>query len=104
MEATAEAPIDAPAPARKEYSSRPGALIWFFRKSRDEWKAKCREAKGSLKREKNRVADLSKSREHWRAAAERAGRRAAELEAEVTLLRSRLEAELEKKPPGRRAC
>ena len=42
MEATAEAPIDTHAPARKEYSSRPGALIWFFRKSRDEWKAKCR--------------------------------------------------------------
>src|SRR4051794_36135384 len=100
MEATAEAH----APARKEYSSRPGALIWFFHKSRDEWKAKCRQAKDSLKREKNRVADLTKSREHWRAEAERAGRRAAELEAEVAELRSRLEAGLEKKRTGRRAC
>jgi chromosome segregation ATPase len=96
MEATAEAH----APARKEYSSRPGALIWFFHKSRDQWKAKCRQAKDSLKREKNRVADLAKSREHWRAEAERAGRRAAGLEAEVAELRSRLEAGLEKKPTG----
>ncbi len=48
MEATAEAPIDAHAPARKGYSSRPGALIWFFRKSRDEWKAKCSGAHTSI--------------------------------------------------------
>jgi len=104
MEATAEPPIDAHVPVRKAYSSRPGALIWFFHKSRDEWKAKCKAAKVSLKREKNRVADLSKSREHWRAEAERAGRRSAELEAEVAELRSRLETELEKKPTGRSAC
>lgn len=103
MEATAEAPIDPHAPARQGYSSRPGALIWFFRKSRDQWKAKCRAAKDSLKRERNRVADLSRSREHWRAEAERAGGRAAELEAEVAELRSRLEG-LEKKRPGRSAC
>src|SRR5689334_22403137 len=102
MEATAEAH----APARKEYASRPGALIWSFHKSRDQWKAKCRQAKDSLKREKNRVADLTKSREHWRTEAERAGRRGAELEAEVAELRSRLEAELGGKKPDRRgrAC
>jgi len=99
MEATAEPPIDAHVPVRKAYSSRPGALIWFFHKSRDEWKAKCKAAKVSLKREKNRVADLSKSREHWRAEAERAGRRSAELEAEVAELRSRLETELERRFP-----
>src|SRR3954452_4680455 len=104
MEGIAEAPIDTRAPAHKEYSSRPGALIWFFRKSRDQWKAKCRAAKDSLKRERNRVADLSRSREHWRAEAERAGGRAAELGAEVAELRSRLEAGLEKKRTGRSAC
>ena len=104
MEATAQAPIATHEPPRKEYSSRPGALIWSFRKSRNEWKAKCKAAKDSLKREKNRVADLSKSRERWRAEAERAGRRGAELEAEVAELRSRLEAGLEKKRTGRRAC
>lgn len=91
MEATAEAPIDTQAPAREGYSSRPGALIWFFRKSRDQWEAKCRAAKDELKRQKNRAADLSRSRDHWRAEAERDGRRAAELEAEVADLRSRLE-------------
>jgi chromosome segregation ATPase len=90
MEATAEAPVATHAPARQGYSSRPGALIWSFRKSRDRWKAKCGEAKDSLKRERNRVADLSKSRDRWRAEAERAGRRATELEAEVAELRSRL--------------
>jgi hypothetical protein len=90
MEATAAAPIDSQAAPRKEYSSRPGALVWFFRKSRDQWKAKCRDAKGALKREKNRVADLSRSRDHWRAEAEHAGRRAAELQAAVADLQSRL--------------
>jgi predicted nucleic acid-binding Zn-ribbon protein len=101
MEATAEAPIDPHAPARQGYSSRPGALIWFFRKSRDQWKAKCQAAKGQLKLQKNRVADLSTSRDHWRDQAERAGRRAAALEAEVADLRARLEsAEAEKKTTG----
>src|SRR4051812_5516412 len=103
MEAAAGAAIDNQAPPRQGYSSRKGALIWSFRKSRDRWKAKCKAAKDSLKREKNRVADLSRSRAHWRAEAERAGRRAAALEAEVAELRSRLEAGLEKKPTGRPA-
>src|SRR3954452_11718788 len=91
MEGIAEAPIDTRAPAHKEYSSRPGALIWFFRKSRDQWKAKCRAAKDALKREKNRTADLSKSRDHWRAEGERASRRAVEIEAEMAELRAQVE-------------
>ena len=26
-------------PTHKDYKSRPGALAWFFRKSRDRWKS-----------------------------------------------------------------
>ena len=47
-----------------EYSSRRGVLVWFFRKSRDNWKSKYQTLKASLKREKNRVADVTKSREN----------------------------------------
>jgi predicted nucleic acid-binding Zn-ribbon protein len=101
MDATAEAPIDPQAATQGQYSSRKGALVWFFRKSRDQWKAKCQAANGQLKLQKNRVADLSRSRDHWRDQAERAGRRAAALEAEVADLRARLEsAEAEKKTTG----
>ena len=43
MDATTETLPDA---AREDYKSRPGALIWFFRKSRDRWKAKYSGAQG----------------------------------------------------------
>ena len=44
------------------YKSRPGALIWFFRKSRDRWKQKYQVLKATVKKHKNRVADANKSR------------------------------------------
>jgi hypothetical protein len=37
-------------PASRKYSSPPHALIWFFRKSRDNWKRKYLAAKAELKR------------------------------------------------------
>jgi chromosome segregation ATPase len=82
----------------KDYKSRPGALVWFFRKSRDGWKRKHRDLKATVKGLKNRIADLTKSREHWRTEAERAGERLGDLEAENAELRARIaEAEDKKK-------
>jgi chromosome segregation ATPase len=70
------------------YTSRPGALIWSFRKSRDRWKSKHQALKASVKRYKNRVADVTKSREQWRLKAEQAATRLAVLEAEMVTLRA----------------
>jgi len=50
------------------------------RGSRDKWKAKCAEAKATLKKAKNRSQWLETSRDNWKA-------RAAELEAELQSLR-----------------
>ncbi|MGK5090779.1 hypothetical protein WDW89_02035 [Deltaproteobacteria bacterium TL4] len=48
----------------KAYKSPRGVLLDIFRKGRDEWKAKCLEAKAQLKYQKQRVRflELSKSR------------------------------------------
>ncbi len=54
------------------FRSRPGALIWFFRKSRDLWKSKYQGLRAALKRERNQVAAVTMSREQWRAKAEQA--------------------------------
>ena len=47
MDATAET---IPAATREDYKSRPGALIWFFRKSRDRWKSKYQDPQGHRQR------------------------------------------------------
>jgi histidinol-phosphate/aromatic aminotransferase/cobyric acid decarboxylase-like protein len=41
-------------------------LVKFFEKSRDQWKATCREAKVLVKRLKNRVRFLEHSRDRWK--------------------------------------
>jgi hypothetical protein len=65
-------------------------LIWSFRKSRDRWKSKHQALKCSLKREKNRVADLTKSRQQWRLKAQQASQLVSVLEAQLADLRSQL--------------
>jgi chromosome segregation ATPase len=84
-------------PDPKEYKSRPGALAWFFRKSRDGWKRKYQDLKATVKGYKNRIADLTESREQWRAKAEQAGQRLRALGAENAELRARIAAAVEKK-------
>jgi len=79
-----------PTPAPGPYKSRPGALVWFFKKSRDNWKAKYRAVKATVKGLKNRLAAVAESRARWRARAERAARRVAALEAELGELRARI--------------
>jgi hypothetical protein len=94
MDATTET---IPSSTPQGYKSRPGALIWFFRKSRDGWKRKYQDLKAAEKGSKNRIADLAKSREHWRTEAQRAGERLAAAEAELAALRARGAAAGEKK-------
>ena len=90
MEATVNT---SPARTHKDYKSRSGALAWFFHKSRDGWKLKYQELKATVKGYKNRIADLTKSREQWRLKAEQAGRQLAALQAEMASLRARVTAE-----------
>lgn len=57
----------------KEYpllDSRPRVLAQSFRKSRDNWKRKCQEAKAELKSLRGRIRDLELSRSKWRDDAE----------------------------------
>src|SRR3954447_7011321 len=94
MDATAEANATA---TREDYKSRPGALIWFFRKSRDRWKSKHQDLKATVKGFKNQIAAVTKSREQWRAKAERAAERLVALEDENAALRARMATLEEKK-------
>ena len=93
-----DAPVETTsAQPRNEYTSRPGALIWFFKKSRDNWKRKYQTLKATVKGHKNRVADLTKSRELWRLQAEQASHQRAVLEAENVALRAQIQGVGEKK-------
>jgi uncharacterized protein YdaU (DUF1376 family) len=65
-------------------------LAAFFKKSRDQWKQKCLEAKTELKRFKVRVADVSKSRDTWREKAEARQRELEALQFEVQQLQCNL--------------
>ena len=51
---------------KKSYKSPQRKLLKFFEKSRDSWKAKCREAKRTVKRLKNRIRFLQQSKEQWK--------------------------------------
>jgi hypothetical protein len=86
-------------PTPQTYSSRPGALIWCFRKSRDRWKSKYQQLKATVKGHTNRVADVTKSRDQWKAKAEDAAARLAAVEAEVAALRAAGAAGAGKKGP-----
>ena len=94
MDATAETVA---ASAREAYKSRPGALIWFFRKSRDRWKSKYQELKATVKGFKNQIAAVTKSREQWRLKAQQICAYVTALEAEVAELRARVAVQEEKK-------
>jgi predicted nuclease with TOPRIM domain len=72
------------------FKSRPGALVWFFRKSRDLWKGKSRKLRGALKREQNQVAAVTKSREQWKSKAQAAAAEQAALRRENEALREQL--------------
>jgi chromosome segregation ATPase len=94
MDATLPSEVTTPArkPTTKDYKSRPGALAWCFRKSRDLWKAKYQDLKASFKRLTNRAADLTRSRDQWRLKAERAHDQLAALEDQIAGLQAEVAA------------
>jgi hypothetical protein len=94
MDATAELTAR---PIPEDYTSRPGALIWFFRKSRDGWKRAHQDLQATVKRFKNQLAALTKSREQWRLKAQQASERASALEAEIRELRAQAAVSVDKK-------
>lgn len=69
---------------KKEYKSSSRKLAKFFEKSRDQWKAKCKESKTKVKYLNNRVRDLERSRQKWK-------QKAKELETELKKLKAELE-------------
>ena len=98
MDATAELTGK---PASNDYTSRPGALIWFFHKSRDRWKKKHQDLRATVKGFKNQIAAVTKSREQWRLKAEQASQRVSELEAEVAALQTQVAIQTKKKRSSR---
>lgn len=62
---------------QKTYKSPLRKLVRFFERSRDQWKAKCMEAKATAKGLKHRVRYLEQSKEEWQT-------KAKELEQELT--------------------
>ena len=76
---------------RPEYKSPRHAQIWFLFRSRSRLKAKYRQLKLDQKRLKNRVNDVTRSREGWREDAERLRQEAEQLEAQNAQLRDQLE-------------
>jgi hypothetical protein len=65
----------------KPYKSPPRKLVHFFEKSRDQWKAKCLQAKIAVKGLNNRIRFLESSQEHWK-------NRAKALEAELAQIKA----------------
>ena len=50
----------------KQYKSPSHKLISFFKKSRDQWKAKYLSSQEVTKYLKNRISFLTRSKEHWK--------------------------------------
>jgi histidinol-phosphate/aromatic aminotransferase/cobyric acid decarboxylase-like protein len=67
--------------AEKTYKSPLRKLVQFFEKSRDQWKAKCLEAKATAKGLKHRIRYLEQSKEEWKT-------KAKELEQELARLKA----------------
>lgn len=65
----------------KQYKSPRRKLVRFFEKSRDQWKAKCKNAKGTIKRLQNRIRYLEKSKDEWK-------RKAIKLENELAQMKT----------------
>lgn len=77
----------------KEYrtmETRPRVLAESFRKSRDNWKRKCQQAKAETKSLRDRVRDLELSRAKWRDDAEVSQKEQIRLQEEVEQLQSQL--------------
>ena len=74
------------------YTTSKQVQAWFLGRSRDLWKQKYAALKVDFKRLQQRVADVSRSREGWRADAEAARREVQELRVRSDELQARLDA------------
>lgn len=64
----------------KRYKSPRRKLVKFFEKSRNQWKAKCIDAKAMVKKLKNRIRYLETSKKEWK-------NKAIELEKELSQMK-----------------
>jgi chromosome segregation ATPase len=85
----------------KIYRSPVRKLARFFEKSRDQWKAKCREAKRTIKYLKNRVRFLEEGRDRWKSQAQELEARVKQMEVKERELTEQLEA-LESRETGKK--
>lgn len=79
--------------SRVEYTTPPRVQAWFLQLSRDKWKQKGIARNEELKRKKNLVASVKKSRERWYEEVKQLRRRMQELESQNQALRDQLAAE-----------
>jgi hypothetical protein len=84
-------PAPEPAVDKVVYKSPKHAQVWFLARSRTLWKQKYQALKAQAKRWQNRVADVTKSRDQWRAQAEDARRRLAEVQRHHAELQAQLD-------------
>lgn len=82
----------------QKFSSPPWAQRWFLKRSRDGWKKKYMGVKADVKRQANRVNDVTKSRDKWRAQYEESQEQLKMLRAENDALQQQL-ADLKKTGP-----
>lgn len=80
-----------------DYTSRPKQLARWLLISRDQVKARYRAAKVELNRVNVRVADVSKSRDNWKAKAEFSQQELVAMKAEVERLTALIDQALSKK-------
>jgi chromosome segregation ATPase len=77
--------------SKPTYTTSKQVQAWFLRRSRDLWKTKYAELKAEVKRSRQRVADMDRSRAQWRDRAERAAGELERLQAENARLRAAVE-------------
>ena len=75
---------------KKKYTTPRWVQVWFLQRSRDNWKKKYKELKFEAKPMRNRVKDVTDSRENWRGQTEQQEQRIQELEAENAALREQV--------------
>lgn len=80
--------MDVPQPQEPKpaYTTSARVQAWFLGRSRARWKEKYQTLKVEAKRLQNRVNDVTKSREQWRAEAEQLRQRVQELQAQKAAL------------------
>ena len=74
---------------QRSFKSPRRILVRSFLRSRERWKAKYMSQKPKLKRLRNRAADATRARDHWRERAETAEAEAAQLRAELAASQAR---------------